>query len=173
MTRYVVPGETDAYRRSRQELFAAEIALRDQIERVAQLRRALPLGLAMPDYVFRTGPDDLERDDPDEFTDVHLSDLFADGHDTLVVDHLMFGRGTSSPASSAACGPMGTMPSLRTSANEPISSSSPGPRSVHCAHGFAIEAGTASGSCPDTTRPSTETWRWKMPRERKAPGLAC
>ncbi len=75
MTHYVFPGESDAYRQGRQELFAAEIALRDQVERVAQMRRALPLGLAMPDYVFRTGPDDLSRDDPNEFTDVHLADF--------------------------------------------------------------------------------------------------
>lgn len=90
MTRYVLPGESDAYRRGRQELFAAEIALRDQIERVARMRRSLPRGMVMPDYRFREGPAALARDDPAEFTEIRLSELFDDGHDTLIVDHLMF-----------------------------------------------------------------------------------
>ena len=64
MTRYVLPGESDAYRRDRQELFAAEIALRDQIERVARMRRSLPRGMVMPNYRFREGPAALARDDP-------------------------------------------------------------------------------------------------------------
>lgn len=99
MTRYILPGESDAYRRSRQELFEAEVALRDQIERVAQLRRSLPLGLAMPDYVFREGPADLTRagDDPAAFTDVRLTELFDHGHDTLIVDHLMFAANDEQP----------------------------------------------------------------------------
>ena len=37
-------NESENYRKSREELFAAEVALRDQRERVAQLRRKLPLG---------------------------------------------------------------------------------------------------------------------------------
>src|SRR5207248_2113882 len=45
------------------------------------------------DYVFREGPTDLGRNDPADFTDVRLADLFTDGHDTLIVDHLMFGKG--------------------------------------------------------------------------------
>jgi predicted dithiol-disulfide oxidoreductase (DUF899 family) len=97
MEPYVFPGESAAYQQKRQELLEAEIALRDQIERVAQLRRTLPPGKAMPDYVFREGPADLSRDDPDEFTDVRLSELFDDGHDTLIVDHLMFAAGDEAP----------------------------------------------------------------------------
>jgi predicted dithiol-disulfide oxidoreductase (DUF899 family) len=56
MTRFVLPDESDDYRQRREELLAAEIALRDQVERVAALRRALPLGAQMPDYVFRSEP---------------------------------------------------------------------------------------------------------------------
>ena len=97
MTRYVFPGESDEYRQARQDLFAAEVALRDQIERVAAMRRALPVGKRMPDYVFREGPADLARNDPAEFRDVRLSELFDDGRDTLIVDHLMFGPNDEVP----------------------------------------------------------------------------
>jgi predicted dithiol-disulfide oxidoreductase (DUF899 family) len=92
MTAFVLPGETAEYRQRREKLLAAEIALKDQVERVAALRRQLPLGKPMPDYTFREGPRDLARDDPSAFTDVRLTDLFSD-HDTLIVDHLMFGPG--------------------------------------------------------------------------------
>lgn len=97
MTRYVFPGESESYRQGRAELFAAEAALRDQIERVAAMRRALPLGKAMPDYVFREGPADLSQGDPAEFRDVRLSELFDAGHDALIVDHLMFRPGVAEP----------------------------------------------------------------------------
>ncbi|MGH2616504.1 MAG: DUF899 family protein [Thermomicrobiales bacterium] len=97
MTKYVYPGESAEYAQARQQLFAAEIALRDQIERVAQMRRALPLGKRMPDYVFREGPAALTRNAPADFSDVHLSELFDDGHDTLIVDHLMFAAADDEP----------------------------------------------------------------------------
>jgi predicted dithiol-disulfide oxidoreductase (DUF899 family) len=93
MTPYVLPGESDEYRQRREELLAAERALKDQAERVAALRRELPLGKRMPEYIFQEGPRDLGRDDPAGFTKVRLADLFADGHTTLIVDHLMFGPG--------------------------------------------------------------------------------
>ena len=38
------PGESDAYRANRDALLAAEMELRKQIEAVAAMRRALPLG---------------------------------------------------------------------------------------------------------------------------------
>ena len=90
MTTYVFPGESTAYEQKRQELLAAETSLRDQVERVAQLRRALPLGKAVPDYVFREGPADLSCNNSADFRDVKLSELFAHGHDELIVVHLMF-----------------------------------------------------------------------------------
>lgn len=93
MTQHDVPGESANYQQARAELLAAEIALKDQIERVAVMRRALPVGRRVPEYVFRTGPPDLSRNDPADFRDVRLADLFADGHDTLIVDHFMFGKG--------------------------------------------------------------------------------
>jgi predicted dithiol-disulfide oxidoreductase (DUF899 family) len=97
MSHFVFSGESDDYRQRREELLAAEIALKDQVERVAALRRALPPGMRVPDYIFREGPMDITRNDPGGFHDVRLSDLFTDGHDTLIVDHLMFAAGDDEP----------------------------------------------------------------------------
>ncbi len=45
------PNETTNYREARDELLKAEIALRAEVERVAAMRRGLPLGaLAKEDY---------------------------------------------------------------------------------------------------------------------------
>ncbi len=97
MSRFVFSGESNEYQQRREELLAAEIALKDQVEHVAALRRALPLGKIVPDYVFREGPMDLTRNDPADYHDVHLADLFTDGHDTLIVDHLMFAAEDDEP----------------------------------------------------------------------------
>jgi predicted dithiol-disulfide oxidoreductase (DUF899 family) len=43
------------YRAARQALLEAEIALRDQREQVARLRRSLPTGAAVEDYAFEEG----------------------------------------------------------------------------------------------------------------------
>lgn len=75
------PNDSDAYRQARTTLLAEEIALRRQIERVAEMRRALPLGGEPPrNYAFtdETG------------TTVRLSDLFG-RHDTLVTYFWMYG----------------------------------------------------------------------------------
>ena len=74
------PNETTPYRQARQALLAEEIELRRHIERVAGMRRSLPLGGKVPeDYPFEgeRGP-------------VRLSDLFGD-HQTLVIYSMMFG----------------------------------------------------------------------------------
>ncbi len=97
MTTFDFPDESDAYRQARAELLVAEIALKGEIERIAAMRRALPMGMPVPEYVFREGPADLSRNDPADFTDVRLADLFTDGHETLIVDHLMFGAGDDAP----------------------------------------------------------------------------
>ena len=67
MSRFVFSGESNDYQQRREELLAAEIALKDQVEHVAALRRALPLGISVPDYVFREGPMDLTHNDPGRF----------------------------------------------------------------------------------------------------------
>lgn len=82
------PNETSAYREARQELLEAEADLRERVERVAALRRALPSGGEVPqDYRFQGagGP-------------VKLSELFADGKDSLFVYSYMF-----SPQMKAPC----------------------------------------------------------------------
>jgi predicted dithiol-disulfide oxidoreductase (DUF899 family) len=78
------PGESAAYRRRRDELLEAEVELRQAIERVAAQRRALPLGGEVPDdYRFEAAGDGGE---------VRLSELFADGRDTLLIYSFMFPR---------------------------------------------------------------------------------
>ncbi|MDH3645434.1 MAG: DUF899 family protein [Gammaproteobacteria bacterium] len=77
------PGESDEYRHARDELLAAEIELRRQVEKVAEQRRALPAGGVVPeDYVFE-GPDGPAK----------LSSLFMSGQDCLVLYSFMFPPG--------------------------------------------------------------------------------
>lgn len=82
--------ESEQYRTARKDLLDAEVALSDQVERVAQLRRNLPLGRRVKDYTFREGPPDLQVNSPTSFFDTKLSELFRPGNETLIVDHLMF-----------------------------------------------------------------------------------
>jgi len=78
------PGESDEYRRARDELLQAEIELRRQTERVAAQRRELPLGGAVPtDYVF-----DEWDEDAGAVRQVRLSELFGD-KDTLFLYSFM------------------------------------------------------------------------------------
>ena len=85
-------GESKEYRNHRNQLLEAEIALKEQMERVAVLRRGLPNGpLVETDYIFREGPSDIRDDSPANFREVRLSQLFAPGKDSLIVDHMMWG----------------------------------------------------------------------------------
>jgi predicted dithiol-disulfide oxidoreductase (DUF899 family) len=84
-----LPNESDAYTTARAELHEAEMALREEREKVAALRRALPEGARLDeDYVLRaTGG-----------AEVRLSEIFErEGHDTLVVYHFMFGAAQKQP----------------------------------------------------------------------------
>lgn len=84
------PGECSAYRTARKDLLAAELALKDQRETVAALRRALPLGGVVPqDYVFQEGPADLSQDG--SVVETSLSALFAPDQPNLIVAHVMMG----------------------------------------------------------------------------------
>src|SRR5438067_13460288 len=74
------PNESAEYRRARAQLLAEEIELRRHIERVAELRRALPPGGAVTkNYEFEG-----------EGGKAALSDLFGDKQ-TLVIYSYMFG----------------------------------------------------------------------------------
>jgi predicted dithiol-disulfide oxidoreductase (DUF899 family) len=91
-------GESDEYRKLRDKLLEAEIALKDQRETVAALRRQLPMGAPVAtDYVFREGPADIRDDSPANFKEVRLSELFAPGKDRLIVDHMMYAPNAKSP----------------------------------------------------------------------------
>ena len=74
------PNESPEYRRARDLLLAEEIGLRRHIERVAEMRRALPPGGLVPkDYRFDS-----------EHGPANLSQMFA-GKQTLVVYSYMYG----------------------------------------------------------------------------------
>ena len=80
------PGESDQYRRARDELLKAEIDLRRQIEVVAAQRRRLPLGGLVPrDYTFEEWDAGTNAARP-----VRLSELFEEGKDTLFLYSHMF-----------------------------------------------------------------------------------
>ncbi len=86
------PGEDEAYREARNALLQAELDLERHLLSVAKLRQTLPQGgLVKEDYVF-------EEEDAGATTQVRLSELFADGKDTLVLYSFMF-----PPAAEAPC----------------------------------------------------------------------
>ena len=76
---------------SLRRLLAEEIALKDHVERVAVMRRELPPGRELQDYVFKEGPADLSRNGPEDFKETKLSELFAPGKNELFIYHLMYG----------------------------------------------------------------------------------
>jgi predicted dithiol-disulfide oxidoreductase (DUF899 family) len=92
MHTYRFPAESPQYRAARDELLKAERDLRGQVERVAAMRRKLPMGGAVPeDYAFEEAATAGARI-------VRLSELFAPGKDTLVLYGFMYG-----PAMEKAC----------------------------------------------------------------------
>jgi predicted dithiol-disulfide oxidoreductase (DUF899 family) len=83
------PNESPEYRKARNNLLAEEIELRRHIERVAELRRALLPGGAIPeDYTLES-----------EKGTVYLSDLFGDKQ-TLIIYSWMFGPQRQRPCPS-------------------------------------------------------------------------
>jgi len=100
------PGESDEYRRARNQLLEDEIKLRRAIERVAAQRRMLPPGGAVPeDYVFEEAADGSE---------VKFSDLFGPGKDTLVVYSFMFPRYSGDTRPGPATGETARLPVAET-----------------------------------------------------------
>jgi predicted dithiol-disulfide oxidoreductase (DUF899 family) len=84
------------YSERREELRLAEVDLMLQREKVAALRRDLPVENPVDDYVFLEGPRDLARGD-EPVTQVRLSELFSSPERPLVIYHLMFGKADTSP----------------------------------------------------------------------------
>ncbi len=89
-------NESAAYLTRREELRQAEIDLMRQREHVAQLRRNLPPGPAVKDYVFKEGPADLDAGDTPA-RDVRLSELFTGTDRPVVIYHFMFGKKETTP----------------------------------------------------------------------------
>ena len=86
-----LPNESREYLAKREELRLAEIELRRQRERVAELRRALPPGATIPDYEFIEGPASLDDGDA-PLRRVRLSELFSAPDRSLVIYHFMYGK---------------------------------------------------------------------------------
>jgi predicted dithiol-disulfide oxidoreductase (DUF899 family) len=81
------PNESPEYRTARTALLAEEIELRRHLERVAEMRRALPPGGMVPDdyrFIDENGGE------------VGLIDMFG-RHDTLITYHWMFGPKRARP----------------------------------------------------------------------------
>jgi predicted dithiol-disulfide oxidoreductase (DUF899 family) len=91
MSHLTFPNESAEYRTARNALLAQEAALRRQIEAVAEQRRALPPGGAVPeDYVFeRIGANGM----PEK---VEMSRLFG-RHRTLILYSFMYGLERDAP----------------------------------------------------------------------------
>jgi len=79
--------ESEEYQAKREELRLAEIELMRQREQVAAMRRALPRGTTVEDYIFEEGPPDLSDGDG-PVRHVRLSELFSAPDRPLVVYHL-------------------------------------------------------------------------------------
>jgi len=79
------PGESNEYREARNELLKAELELRDNIEKVAKLRRGLPKGGKVhKDYAF----EELVNGETKE---IRLSELFKPGKNNLIIYSFMYG----------------------------------------------------------------------------------
>jgi predicted dithiol-disulfide oxidoreductase (DUF899 family) len=86
------PNESAEYRAARDSLLKEELALREQIERVAKQRRTLPPGgLVKEDYVFDERVDGKDRT-------TRLAELFSPKKDTLLLYSFMY-----APEMTAAC----------------------------------------------------------------------
>jgi len=98
-------GAAADYLAARRDLLAEEIELRRHMERVAEMRRALPQGPVLDqDYVFEK----VQVDGRSET--VRLSELFTNGSDSLVVYCYMFPRHTADTRAGAETGELASLP---------------------------------------------------------------
>ena len=84
------PAESPGYAKLRDELQQAEVALREQRERVAALRRRLPTDTRVDDEVFEEWRDGA-------VVPVRLSQLFDDPAKPLVLMQFMYGKAQENP----------------------------------------------------------------------------
>ena len=101
------PEESSEYRQARNRLLEAEVELRRTIERVAEQRRSLPLGGAVPnDYVFQEAVDGGGE--------VRFSELFAPDNNMLVIYSFMFPRWSGDTRPGPAEGETARLPLAET-----------------------------------------------------------
>ena len=81
-------NDTEEFIEAREALRLEEISLRDQVERVAAMRRALPQSAKIEDYIFKTCPGGEA---------VKMSALFKTADKPLIVQQYMYGGGQSNP----------------------------------------------------------------------------
>ncbi len=108
-----LPSESPEYAKIRDELQDAEVALRDQRERVAELRRRLTRDVAYEDATFRVARDG-------EQVPIRLSELFDDPDKPLLLMQFMYGKAQANPCpmcTAWADGYDGVMPHLLQRAN--------------------------------------------------------
>jgi predicted dithiol-disulfide oxidoreductase (DUF899 family) len=91
-----LPNESEEYLLKRDELRRAEIDLRKQRERVAELRRQLPQGPVVEDYVFEEVSAKLDAGDTPR-QKIRLSELFTTPDRPVVIYHFMFGKKQTKP----------------------------------------------------------------------------
>ncbi|RAG81960.1 DUF899 domain-containing protein [Streptacidiphilus pinicola] len=92
------PGESEEYRAARERLLEAEVALRRQVEAVAQLRRGLPPGGEVStDYIFEEWDEQTQAP-----RQVRMSALFG-RHETLFLYSHMFNPGETGTPLEAPC----------------------------------------------------------------------
>lgn len=90
------PGESEQYRKARDELLIAETNLRKQIEKVAKQRRNLPLGGKLKeDYQFEEGAADLS--DQNTVKQIRFSELFQKDKHSLIIYSFMYGPDWEKP----------------------------------------------------------------------------
>jgi predicted dithiol-disulfide oxidoreductase (DUF899 family) len=89
-------NESSDYLAQRDQLRLAEIELMRHQEKVAEMRRQLPQGPEIQDYVFEEGPADLNSGDA-PVQAVRLSQLFSAPDRALIIYHLMFGKKNTKP----------------------------------------------------------------------------
>src|ERR1700746_2579527 len=89
-------NESEEYILKREELRRAEIELRKERERVAELRRQLPKGPAVEDYVFEEVSAKLDAGDG-PVRKTRLSELFTSPARSGVIYQFMFGKKQTNP----------------------------------------------------------------------------
>ncbi len=89
-------NESSEYIAQRDQLRLAEIELMRHQEKVAEMRRQLPQGPEIQDYVFEEGPADLNAGDSPVRT-TRMRHLFTAADRALIIYHFMFGKKNTKP----------------------------------------------------------------------------